>query len=169
MLVRLRFLLSVVAAGASACASAPVVEEAPALGAFEKHPPKPPGCAFDLFEERPPPRPYRVLGTLPLSTNNWLGARKRKALLRKTVCEAGADAVYLPRPEERAVGNLHLREYLALFIIYTDGPQRGAPDAPTPPPPSGEDYTVPISEELMGDTHGTEVREQQAAPEADWE
>ncbi len=163
MRVRVRHLFALCALGASACASAPVVEE-PVLGTFEKRPPKPPGCAFDLFEDHSPNRPYRVLGTLPLQTNEWLGARKRKALLHKTVCEAGADAVFLPRPEERTVGNVHLREYLALFIVYTDVPRRAAPDAPLSPlsVPSGADYVVPIGEEVMGDTHGTEVRQHEA-------
>ncbi|WP_164012660.1 hypothetical protein [Pyxidicoccus trucidator] len=169
MPVRLRFLLSSLAGvGVSACAAAPVVEE-PVVSTFVKLPPKPWGCAYELFEDREPSRPYRVLGTLPLRTNEWLGARKRKALLRRTVCEAGADAVLLPRPEERVVGDMNVREYTAIFIAYTDVPARTEPDAAPPPlpPPSGEDYTVPISEEVMGDTEGTEVR--QEATEPDWE
>ena len=67
----------------AACASSPEVKAPPVTHTFEKRPPKPPGCAFDLFEDRTPPRPYVVLGSLPLQTNEWLGARKRKALLRK--------------------------------------------------------------------------------------
>ena len=154
----------------AACASSTGVKApegvAPAVtSTFEKRPPRPPGCAFDLFEDREPPRPYVVLGALPVQTNEWLGGKRRKALLRKTVCEAGADAVLLQRPEERAMAHVRVREYTALFLAYTDVPARVDPDAPPPPlpPPSGGDYAVPISEDLMGDTHGTEVRTQEAA------
>lgn len=160
----------------AACASSPSPGEkapegeAPAVSTFEQRPPRPPGCAFDVFEDREPPRPYVVLGALPVQTNEWLGGKQRKALLRKTACEAGADAVLLQRPEERAMAHVRVREYTALFLAYTDVPARVDPDAPPPPlpPPSGGDYAVPISEDLMGDTHGTEVRTE-PPPEADWE
>lgn len=162
MPVRPGVLLCVLSLGA--CASPEV--RAPEPHAFEKRPPRPQGCDFDLFEDRTPPRPYVVLGTLPVQTNEWLGAKQRKALLGKTVCEAGADAVLLQRPEERAMARVRLREYTALFLAYTDVPAPVDPDAvPPAPPPPGDGYTIPVSEELLGDTRGNVVRTQEAAPE----
>ena len=165
MSVRPAVLLSLLASlGVSACASTPAPPAAhvpPDTGAFVKRPAKPRGCDFEVFEAREPSRPYTVLGTVPLRTNEWLGARGRKKLLGDTACRSGADAVLLPHPSERQVGARYVREYTAVFVAYTDGP---APVEPAPvlaPPvePSEEGVIrVPVGEEVLGDTEGTMTR-----------
>lgn len=150
------------ASGVAACASAPLLVEAPpkTLHTFLHRPAKAPGCDFEVFEEREPPRPYGVLGKLPMRTNEWLGPRGRKRLLQETVCRAGADAVILPRPEERQVVNARVRDYEAVFIAYTDVPAPPPEDGEVPPPPSPEDgyILVPVGPEWPGDTIGIEER-----------
>jgi hypothetical protein len=176
MPVRLTVLLSALAVvGAMACASTPQASEPPAPPAqphsFVKRPAKPKGCAFDVFEAREPPRPYEVLGTLPVSANMWLGARGRKALLKDTACRAGADAVLLSTPSERTVGNTQVREYEAVFIAYTDVPATPAPEASAPPevePPAEGAVVVPIGEDLLGDTEGTMTRPVGPEDDAYW-
>lgn len=179
MSVRSAVVVSVVAVvGASACASTPVrVEEvkAPREAHFVKRPAKPRDCAFEVFEApREPGRPYEVLGTLPVDTNMWLGAKGRKTLLRDTTCRAGADAVLLSRPSERMMGNTQMREYVAVFIAYTDGAGARASDAaesPVPPVESekGDILFVPVGEDLLGDTEGSMKRPLGPEDDAYWE
>jgi len=104
---------------------------APARHAFVARPAREPGCAFEVFEEREPSRPYEVLGVLPVSGNEYLGKEGRKALLQDTVCRAGADAVVLPRPFERLVaGRRQVREYEARFVVWKDSPSEKDAAAP---------------------------------------
>jgi hypothetical protein len=150
----------------SACAHSPPEKE-PVRSTFVKRPAKAPGCDFEVFEERQPPRPYGVLGVLPMRTNEWLGPRGRKALLADTVCSAGADAVLLPRPTERLLVKELVRDYEAVFIAWTDVPAPRAEDEELPPlpvnygpPPSPEEgyILVPVGPEWPGDTIGTQER-----------
>jgi hypothetical protein len=150
----------------SACAHSPP-EKAAVSSTFVKRPSKAPGCDFEVFEEREPPRPYGVLGKLPMRTNEWTGVRGRKALLADSVCRAGADAVILPRPVERRLVNERVRDYEALFIVWTDVAAPRAEDEELPPlpvnhgpPPSPEDgyILVPVGPEWPGDTIGTQER-----------
>ncbi|MFP2931812.1 hypothetical protein ACLESO_42890 [Pyxidicoccus sp. 3LG] len=176
--MRLPLVLSVLAVvGASACASRPEVPDEPEVSVaraeprprhpFVKRPSKPKDCAFEVFEAREPERPYVVLGKLPVEANVWLGTRGRKALLRKTACRSGSDAVLLPPPTERTVGDIQVREYTAVFIAFTDG---AAPAAPAEAPPSDENVIlVPIGEELLGDTDGTQVRPVSPEDDVYWE
>lgn len=151
-------LLSVLLALAAACASAPPVKAA-SSHTFVKRPARAPGCDFEVFEEREPPRPYGVLGKVPLRINEWVGAKGRKALLQDTACQAGADAVLLPRPAERRVMNERVRDYEAVFITWMDVPAPPAEDeAAPPPPPEDGAILVPVGPEWPGDTLGTEVR-----------
>lgn len=149
-----------------ACAHSPP-EKAPVHYTFIKRPAKAPGCDFEVFEEREPPRPYGVVGRLPMRTNEWTGARGRKALLAETVCRAGADAVLLPRPSERLVVNERVRDYEAVFIAWTDVPAPRAEDEEPPPlpmnygpPPSPEEgyIIVPVGPDWPGDSIGTQER-----------
>ncbi len=150
----------------SACAHSPP-EKAAGPSTFVKRPARAPDCDFEVFEEREPPRPYGVLGRLPMSTNEWTGARGRKALLADTVCRAGADAVILPRPVERRLAKELVRDYEAVFIAWTDVPTPRAEDEALPPlpvnhgpPPSPEEgyILVPVGPEWPGDTIGTQER-----------
>lgn len=176
MSVRPAVLLTVLAAlGVSACASTPPppspVHAPPDTHAFVKRPAKPKGCDFAVFEAREPPRPYTVLGTVPLSTNEWLGAKGRKKLLGDTACRSGADAVLLPQPSERQVGQQYVREYTAVFVAYTDVPAPVSPAKALPPhgEPPGEDVIlVPIGEEVLGDTEGTMTRPVGPEDDAYW-
>lgn len=151
-------------AGLCACATASGVAE-PTRHAFEARPPKPADCDFEVFEEREPPRPYRLLGTLPFSSNSWMNEKGRKEALRETVCHAGADAVLLPRPVVRKMnlGNRQaeeLREYEARFILWTDGsaPEADASDAAQPTFQPGA-LVVPAGPEWPGETEGTSTRQ----------
>ncbi|XXF77695.1 hypothetical protein P2318_32290 [Myxococcaceae bacterium GXIMD 01537] len=138
---------------------------------FEARKPRPPDCDFEVFEAREPPRPYRVLGTLPFESNAWVGAKGRKEALRPTACKAGADAVLLPHPSSRWLklgSNSHeVREYEARFLLYTDVPDPEAPP-PEPPPPEPPPGTVliPAPEWVEGTwgTSTTRVEEPGASP-----
>lgn len=146
----------------SACASTPSVSpERPT--AFVSRPAREPGCAFEVFEQREPPRPYALLGVVPLTANEFLGQKGRKALLQATACQSGADAVLLPHPAERMVaGGRRVREYEARFLTWTDVPARVADeDLPpfqvrTGPAPTAEEgyVIVPVGPEWPGDTIG---------------
>ncbi len=150
----------------SACAHSPPEKE-PTRHTFVKRPAKAPGCDFEVFEEREPPRPYGVLGVVPVRTNEWVGVRGRKQMLADTACKAGADAVLLPRPTERLLGKERVRDYDATFIAWTDVPAPRAEDEELPPlpvnhgpPPSPEEgyILVPVGPEWPEDTIGTQER-----------
>lgn len=133
-----------------------------------------PGCAFEVFEEREPPRPYAELGTLAVTGNEYLGKQGRKELLQETACLMGADAVLLPRPTERKVaGGQRVREYEARFVAWTDVPARVAASEEPPPlqqraPPTAEDgyLVIPVDPEWTGESIGTSVREVKPADAA---
>ncbi|MCP3140002.1 hypothetical protein [Pyxidicoccus xibeiensis] len=156
----------------SACAArprAPEVEQASRQEfPFVRLPSKPRDCAFEVFEERQPPRPYTVVGVLPVSVNMWLSPKRRKALLRDTACRSGSDAVLLPKPAERTVGDIQVREYQAVFVAWSDG---SAPVVEAPPAsaPDEDVVVVPIGEEFLGDTEGTQVRPVSPEDDAYWE
>ena len=165
-------------AGLCACATPPrVAEPAPApeptptltlartWHRFEARPSKPPDCDFEVHEEREPPRPYRQIGVLPFTTNAWMSAAARKRALRETACEAGADAVLLPRPEVRwmSLGSKQseeLREYQARFVIWTEGasPEAAASPESAPATPEPGVLVVPAGPEWPGETEGTSTR-----------
>ncbi|NTX11054.1 hypothetical protein HUA76_09675 [Myxococcus sp. CA056] len=156
----------VLAACMSACAtSAQVALEAHPVSV--QRPAREPGCAFEVFEEREPPRPYAELGTLAVTGNEYLGAQGRKELLQETACLMGADAVLLPRPLERKVaGGQRVREYEARFVAWTDVPARVASsDEPPPlhqrPPPTAQEgyLIIPVDPEWTGESVGTVERE----------
>lgn len=173
MSVRRSLSSCLLAACVSACAtSSQVALEAPAVSAHR--PAREPGCAFEVFEEREPPRPYAELGTLAVTGNEYLGAKGRKELLQESACLMGADAVLLPRPVERKVaGGQRVREYEARFVAWTDVPARVSPsDEPPPlnqrPPPTAEEgyLIIPVDEEWSGESIGTVVREVKPADAA---
>ncbi|MCE9670101.1 hypothetical protein LY474_20085 [Myxococcus stipitatus] len=120
----LRVSVTVLPACLGACVTGPSPQSvAPARHVFVARPARELGCAFEVFEEREPSRPYEVLGVLPISANEYVGKEGRKALLQDTACRAGADAVVLPRPFERMVaGRLQVREYEARFVVWKDSP-----------------------------------------------
>ncbi len=161
--------------GVSACASAPAKADVQAPPArerytFVKRPAKPRGCAFEVFEApREPVRPYEVLGTLPMSTNVWLGEKGREALLRDTACRAGADAVLLPAPSERTVGDIQVREYQATFVAYTDASATPEAHEVLAPPADEGTVFVPIGEDVLGDTNGTLKRPIGPEDDAYWQ
>ncbi|MFY1829524.1 hypothetical protein ACN47A_26660 [Myxococcus fulvus] len=151
----------------SACASSPQAVLSRPRDSVTR-PAKAPGCAFEVFEQREPPRPYAEVGTLAMTTNEYLGEQGRKELLQETACLMGADAVLLPRPAERKLaGGQRVREFEARFIAWTDVP---APVAGDPPPlderPArrAEDgyLLIPVDPEWTGESIGTAVREDQA-------
>ncbi|MFY2559066.1 hypothetical protein ACN469_15655 [Corallococcus terminator] len=161
------------AACVSACAtSQQVALEGPTLGV--QRPAREAGCAFEVFEEREPPRPYAELGTLAVTGNEYLDKQGRKELLQETACLMGADAVLLPRPAERKVaGGQRVREYEARFVAWTDVPARvSASDEPPPlhqrPPPTAEEgyLIIPVDPEWTGESIGTVVREVKPAADA---
>lgn len=142
-----------------ACASTSAPKK---YSAFAVRPSKPEDCDFELFEEREPPRPYTVLGTLPFSANVWLGEKGRKEALQPTACKAGADAVLLPHPTVRRMnlGSGHaeeLREYEARFVAWADVPAPPEPQAETPTPPKPSPGTVVVPAPSWEDSEGTAV------------
>ncbi|MCP3065631.1 hypothetical protein LXT21_43380 [Myxococcus sp. K38C18041901] len=134
-------------------------------------PARAPGCAFEVFEQGEPPRPYAEVGTLAMTTNEYLGEEGRKALLQETVCLMGADAVLLPRPAERKLaGGQRVREFEARFIAWTDVPAPGVGEPPpldARPAPKAEDgyLIIPVDPEWTGESIGTAVREAPARAE----
>ena len=91
----------------------------------EKRPAKSPDCAFELYEQFAPTRPYRVIGTVPLNMgkSGRDDAFSIKGELRKTVCGTGADAVRLELlPEPRVVGGSLQREFRVSLLVYTEAP-----------------------------------------------
>jgi hypothetical protein len=126
--------------------------------AFVSRPPKPPGCDFEFFEDREPPRPYVVLGTLAFNGNQWLGEQGRKEALRETVCQSGADAVLLSAGVERMVGRERIREHEARFVAWSDGPAPQEPQAEPAPAPHPPGTVVVPSSPWMEDTEGTAVQ-----------
>jgi hypothetical protein len=141
----------------SACAHSPPEKRADP-GTWLRRPAKAPGCDFELFEEREPPRPYGVLGVVPLRTNEWVGAQGRKQMLADAACKAGADAVLLPRPTERLLVNERVRDYEALLVTYTDVPAPRMEDEEAPPPPPVEEGTIviPVGPDWPGESVGTQ-------------
>jgi hypothetical protein len=103
---------------AGACATTGQLHD---IRLFQSRPPKPPGCEFDVYEQREPPRDYEVIGTLNLSDNEWMGDSGRKKLLAETVCQAGADGVILSSPVERKSAAGRVREREAQFISFSLG------------------------------------------------
>ncbi|NVJ28249.1 hypothetical protein HUW62_44285 [Myxococcus sp. AM011] len=178
MSVRRSLSSCLLAACVSACAtSRQVVPEAPPV--VVQRLAREPGCAFEVFEEREPPRPYAELGTLTMTGNEWLGAKGRKELLQETVCLMGADAVLLPHPAERKLASGHgaggqrLREYEARFVAWTDVPARVArledpPPLDQRPPLTAEDgyLIIPVDPEWTSESIGTAVREVKPADAA---
>nr|BDT38234.1 hypothetical protein MFMH1_79030 [Myxococcus sp. MH1] len=154
----------------AACASSPqTVVSRPQ--ASVTRPAKAPGCAFEVFEQGEPSRPYAEVGTLSMTTNEYLGEEGRKELLQETVCLMGADAVLLPHPAERKLaGGQRVREFEARFISWTDVP---APEVGDPlplddrPVRGAEDgyLIIPVDPEWTGESIGTAVREVPARAE----
>jgi hypothetical protein len=156
--------LLLVLCAAPACVTGPA-----APSAFTPWPSKPPDCAFELFEEREPSRPYETLGALAFDSTRWLGEAGRKEALRETACRSGADAVLLSRPSERKVGTERVRTYDARFVVYTDVPPppevqaaRAAAAQPPPPPPS--DAVVVPAPDWMQEVEGTAITQPKAEP-----
>lgn len=154
----------------SACATSPRTVVSRPLASVTR-PAKAPGCAFEVFEQGEPPRPYAEVGTLSMTTNEYLGEEGRKELLQETVCLMGADAVLLPHPAERKLaGGQRVREFEARFIAWTDVP---APEVGDPPPlddrpvRGAEDgyLIIPVDPEWTGESIGTAVREVPARAE----
>jgi hypothetical protein len=156
-------------AGLGACVTSPGGDAARTQHAFEAREPRPADCDFEVFEEREPPRPYRVLGTLPFSSNAWMSEAARKEALRGTACGAGADAVLLPRPSVRKMnlGNRQaeeLREYEARFVIWTDGSTPEAAESQQSPQAQEPGaLVVPSGPEWPGETEGTSTRQAPAS------
>jgi hypothetical protein len=152
---------------APACVTAPA-----ARVAFKPWPSRPADCAFEVFEDREPPRPYEALGELSFDSNPWLGEQGRKEALRETVCRSGADAVLLSHFTERKVGTERVRTYSARFVVYTDVPpppevqaaRAAAAAAAQPPPPPPADAVVVPAPDWMQDVEGTVVTPPQAEP-----
>ncbi len=133
--------------------------------AFESRPPKPADCDFEFFEDREPPRPYVVLGTLPFQANQWLGEQGRKEALRGTACGSGADAVLLSAGMERMVGHERIREREARFVAWSDVPAPQAAEAEPAPAPQHPPGTVVVpSSPWMEDTEGTAVQKPTPQP-----
>ncbi|QSQ12413.1 hypothetical protein [Myxococcus landrumensis] len=165
---------------ATACASTPqAVPRGPRIArtfAFKSLPSRPPDCVFEVFEDQQPPRAHVVIGRLPMEVSDYVSAQGRKDLLRDTACRSGADAVLLPPPTERSLGQgYRVREYVAHFLVWADSPSAAAADDTLPPlitregpQPTAEDgyVIVPVGPEWPEDSIGVEVR-QVSPPEAE--
>jgi hypothetical protein len=121
----------------------------------------PPACDFAFYETREPPRPYEVIGEVPLTTNEWMNMGERKALLAKSACDAQADAVLLGTPQERKLtSGKRLREYHAKLLVFTDKPraQEEPPSLAQPPVPPGTILVPVMQNGLSDDLVGTQTR-----------
>lgn len=130
--------LAAVAALSGACATSGQLHD---MRLFAERPPKPADCQFEVYEQREPPQEYEVIGLLSLTGNEWQGAKGRKALLRDTVCQSGADAVILSRPVERKGSAGRIYEYEAQFVSFSPGVLE---PAALPDKPAAEDGAIVV-------------------------